>query len=103
MGANQVNIDQAIEKFDKGHSRKFSASDVRRIKAAVAKLGLVNFEIKFRDEGRLYIHDPADIVHIHGTMIVSQRSFPGSRDRGAKPYPKWPHFEGLDRWVEKKG
>ena len=93
-----MNIDQAIEKFDKGHSRKFSASDVKQIKAAAVKLGLTNFDVKFRSSGRLYIHDVSDIVHFHGTMIVSQRPIAGSIDRGDDPYPKWPHFVALDRW-----
>ena len=47
--------------------------------------------------------DKQGIVRIHPTMILAQKRFSGSIDRGAKPYPFLRHHYELGRWVDKSG
>lgn len=89
-----MNLDDALREFRRG--RPYNAADLATIRAAVAALGVANFGLHAH-----YVHDGADIVHVHATMIVSKRKFPGSVDRGPEPYPEWPHFVALTRWRDR--
>jgi hypothetical protein len=48
-----------------------------------------------------YAFDADDIFHVHPTMIVARRAFPGSIDNGPKPYPHFPNRRELPEFVVK--
>ena len=89
-----MNLKEALLKFREGKRRGYSSSDLEVISEVVRKLSIEdNFFIK-----KDYVTDAHDRVHIHPTMVVATRAFPGSTNRGLKPYPDMPHFRKLSGW-----
>ena len=86
-----MDIDAALRQF-RGE-KSYGTADMAVIMEAVGALGVTDF-LLHED----YVYDVSDIVHIHPTMIVASRPFPGSVDRGSLPYPDCPHFRPLSRW-----
>lgn len=92
-----MNLNSAIEIFASRRSRKYQKQDLDAISDAVSSLRLKDDFVVMED----YVTDPGHIIHIHPTMIVSARKFPGSMDRGTKPYPVHVYFKKLSGWKKK--
>ena len=89
-----MNLENALREFMSGRQRGYSASDQRCIREVVDFLGLHDlFEVK--DD---YVTDPEQVIHIHSRMIVASKPFPGSINRGSRPYPVHNNFRKLSGW-----
>ena len=89
-----MNLENALREFMSSRQRGYSAADQKCIYEVVNFLGLNNvFEVK--DD---YVTDPEQVIHIHPRMIVASRPFPGSINRGSRPYPVHTHFRKLSGW-----
>ena len=93
-----MNINGAIDSFLATRSRGFSSADLQSIQVVIKALDLKDEFIVRKD----YITDPGDVLHIHSTMLVASRPFPGSQNRGKWPYAIHTYFLPLSRWSGKK-
>ncbi len=89
-----MELDRALESFMSKRKRPYSQSDIQMIRDAVKSLKISDDFIVFKD----YVTDPGHEIHIHSTMIVSSRSFPGSINRGIDPYRIHRFFVSLSAW-----
>ena len=89
-----MKLNSAIEIFASRRTRKYPEQDLNAILEVVSALGLKD-DFVVKDD---YVTDPAHIIHIHPTMIVSAKKFPGSVNRGPKPYPVHVYFKKLSGW-----
>jgi hypothetical protein len=89
-----VELDRALKAFMSKRVRKYSQSDLELIIDAVKALNLSDEFIVSKD----YVTDPHHQIHIHPTLIVAARKFPGSIDRGLEPYSVHRFFKGLSAW-----
>ena len=89
-----MKLNSAIEIFASRRTRKYPEQDLDAISEAVTSLGLKDDFVVMED----YVTDPDHIVHIHPKMIVSAKKFPGSINRGPKPYLVHVHFKKLSGW-----
>ena len=99
----EMNIQRALTKFEQGRKKKMTPADKAKIISVVEELKLRTFEVRYRNNGAtpVFIRDTADTLHIHSTMLVAQKRFTSSVNRGTKPYKKYPHFFALGEFVEK--
>jgi hypothetical protein len=99
----EMNIQRALTEFEQGRKKKLTPADKAKIVSVVEELKLRTFEIRYRNSGAtpVFIRDTADTLHIHSTMLVAQRRFRNSVNRGPKPYKKHPHFFALGDFTEK--
>ena len=89
-----MNLESALREFMSGRRRGYSASDQKYIYEVVNFLGLHDvFEVK--DD---YVTDANHVIHIHPRMIVASKPFPGSINRGTRPYLVHTHFRKLSGW-----
>ena len=93
-----MKLSSAIEIFASRRGKRYPVQDLESITEAVSSLGLKGDFIVKED----YITDPDHIIHIHPTMIVSAKKFPGSVNRGPKPYSVHVHFKKLSGWKSVK-
>ena len=98
-----MNIQRALTEFEQGRKKKLTQADRAKIISVVEELNLRTFEVRYRNNGAtpVFIRDTADILHIHSTMLVAHENFTSSRNRGPKPYKKYPHFFPLGEFVKK--
>lgn len=89
-----MNLERALKAFMSKRVRQYSQSDLEMISDAVKALNLADEFIVCND----YVTDPHHQIHIHSTMIVAARKFPGSIDRGLEPYPIHRFFKSLSAW-----
>ena len=89
-----MELDRALKAFMSKRVRKYSQSDLEVISDAVKALNLTDEFTVCKD----YVTDPHHQIHIHSTMIVAARRFPGSVDRGLEPYLVHRYFKGLSAW-----
>jgi hypothetical protein len=89
-----MNLNSAIQIFASRRGKQYPLQDIEAITEAVSSLGLKGEFIVKED----YVTDPEHIIHIHPTMIVSAKKFPGSMNRGPKPYPVHVYFKRLSGW-----
>ena len=89
-----MDLDGALKAFMSKRVRKYSHSDLELISDAVKALNLSDEFIVSKD----YVTDPHHQIHIHPTMIVAARRFPGSVDRGLEPYLVHRYFKSLSAW-----
>jgi len=90
-----VDLDEALSIFRRGKS-PMSSRAREIISEALGEVARSDFRV-VED----YVFDADDIFHVHPTMIVARRAFPGSRDNGPKPYPLFPHRRELPEFVVK--
>lgn len=100
-----MNLDDAIVAFEGQRKGNFSKDDRARIVSTAQELKLDRFELYVVPSKKypLFVRDLDDVLHIHSTMMVASQPFSGSTDRGADPYPKYPHHLALTEWVFEKG
>ena len=89
-----MDLDRALKAFMSKRVRKYSQGDLEMISGAVKALHLSDDFIVCKD----YVTDPHHQIHIHSTMIVAARKFPGSIDRGLEPYLIHRFFKSLSAW-----
>ena len=89
-----MDLDRALKAFMSKRVRKYSQGDLEMISGAVKALNLPDDFIVCKD----YVTDPHHQIHIHSTMIVAAKKFPGSIDRGLEPYPIHRFFKSLSAW-----
>ena len=92
-----MNLEKALMEFRRG-KKPLPAKDIERIIEIVKALGVADSFLVEKD----YITDPSHIVHIHPTMVVASRAFPGAINRGTDPYPIHVFFIALSRWRDPK-
>jgi hypothetical protein len=92
-----MNLESALGEFRRG-KKPLPDKDILRITEIVKALGVSGSYLVDKD----YITDPSHIVHIHPTMVVASRAFPGAIDRGTDPYPVHRFFIALSRWRDPK-
>ncbi len=103
-----TSLEKALTAFVVDNSKTpWPSSDVRKIKEVVQELGLESARFAFNsshvfdiDEEHQWMRDQG-VLHIHPTMLVAQKSFSNSTDRGPKPYPLHTHFCALSNFLEK--
>lgn len=92
----------ALEEFLENGHRPWSPRSKSKILAVVEELGLLDSDFALNKN---YVFDvewdkrwwrEQGILHIHPTMLVAQKPFEGSVDRGPSPYSYHPHFYPLD-------
>lgn len=100
-----MNLGDAITAFEVQRRGCFSKADRARIVATAGELGLSDFVVYVAPSKNYpqFIRDVDDVLHVHPTMLVAGRSFRDSTDRGADPYPKYPHHLALAEWIHEKG
>jgi len=94
-----MQLSNAIEIFASRRGKSYPVQDLEAITEAVTSLGLKGDFIVKED----YVTDQDHIIHVHPTMIVSARKFPGSVNRGPKPYPIHVYFKRLSGWKKSGG
>lgn len=100
-----MKLDDAIAAFEEQRRGMFSKKDRARIVSTAQELGLDQFDLYLVPSKKYpqFVRDIDDVLHIHSTMMVAGRPFNGSVDRGADPYPKYPHHLTLTEWIFDKG
>jgi hypothetical protein len=93
-----MQLRNAIEIFASRRGKSYPVQDLEAITEAVTSLGLKGDFIVKED----YVTDPDHIIHIHPTMIVAAKKFPGSVNRGPKPYLVHVYFKRLSGWKNVK-
>ena len=101
-------LDKALTSFVIEKSKtQWPASDMKKIKEVVLELGLGGARFAFNSNQVFDVEEDnpwkkdQGILHIHPTMLVSQKPFKGSIDRGIKPYLLHRHFYALSNFVDK--
>jgi hypothetical protein len=96
-----MTIDEAIQEFEALRNKKYLAKDLETIVKVVNDLEVKDFFI-YAPPSKVaeQIRDVTDYVHIHPTMIVARKPYVGSIDRGNDPFPHFPHYLGLEGWVD---
>jgi hypothetical protein len=103
-----TSLEKALTAFvDENKTTPWPAGDIKKIKEVVQELGLESARFAFNsthvfdiDEEHQWMRDQG-ILHVHPTMLVAQKSFSNSIDRGPKPYPLHTHFFALSNFLNK--
>jgi|688.fasta_scaffold2120138_1 hypothetical protein len=87
-----MDLMSALKQFRSAKSF-YSDLSVRTIQKSLGSRANGEFVVK-----KHFVADPEDRFHIHPTMIVAREPFPDSVNRGAYPYPNYPHHLPLSNF-----
>lgn len=99
-----MELQHAIDVFEKDRKGKFSAEDLTAIREVVEELGLHDFKMSTSPSKKypMYFRDVDDVIHVHPRMIVGRIQFLGTKAERSK-YEYHPFQRDLENWIHMKG
>lgn len=99
-----MDLQKAIDLFERDRKGKFSLDDVAAIREVVEEFGLREFEMSTSPSKKypMYFRDTDNLVHVHPTMILSRNHFRSARAERSK-FDYFPFQRDLENWIHKTG